>query len=267
LVDTEWLAANLARPGLRIVDLRSQPEYNSAHIPGSVCMSVESFRGVVAGVSSMLLPAELPARHFSLLGTDVDSVFVFVAGDKMQDATLCGMACERLGHDRYGVLDGGFAAWQAEKRELTTGLVDIAATVYPPRYDADAFTVGYRTVLDHLNRRDAVVIDVRPADYFTGRKSDEARAGHLPGAVNRPYTEDVVKTDAGIRFKTGAELARAYSALIPSRDARVILHCRTGHQASQTFFVLRRLLGYTNVLWYDAGWSEWAARPELPVEK
>jgi 3-mercaptopyruvate sulfurtransferase SseA len=45
----------------------------------------------------------------------------------------------------------------------------------------------------------------------------------------------------------------------------VIVHCRTGHQASETYFVLKRLLGYANVRWYDAGWTEWAARLELPI--
>lgn len=267
VVDTQWLAANLARAGLRIVDLRSQPEYNTAHIPGSVCLSMESFRGVVGGVSSMLLPVDVLARHFSLMGIGVDDVVVFVSGEKMQDATLAGMACERLGHRRYGILDGGWAQWQAEKRPMDTALPDIQASVYPVRRDADTFTVDDRTVLSHLNRRDAVVIDVRPTDYFTGKKSDEARPGHMPGAINRPYTEDVVKTDAVTRFKAVPDLAATYAALIPSKDALVIVHCRTGHQASQTFFVLRRLLGYTNVLWYDAGWSEWAARPELPVEQ
>jgi thiosulfate/3-mercaptopyruvate sulfurtransferase len=53
--------------------------------------------------------------------------------------------------------------------------------------------------------------------------------------------------------------------MIPSTNTEVIVHCRTGHQASQTFFVLKRLLGYPNVRWYDAGWTEWAARPELPI--
>ena len=67
-------------------------------------------------------------------------------------------------------------------------------------------------------------------------------------------------------LKPANDLAGAYARLIPSRDTKVIVHCRTGHQASQTFFVLRNLLGYTNVSWYDAGWSEWAARPELPAE-
>jgi thiosulfate/3-mercaptopyruvate sulfurtransferase len=66
-------------------------------------------------------------------------------------------------------------------------------------------------------------------------------------------------------LKPTRELAEAYAKLIPSTDAPVIIHCRTGHQASQTYFVLTRLLGYTRVRWYDAGWTEWAARSELPV--
>ena len=74
-----------------------------------------------------------------------------------------------------------------------------------------------------------------------------------------------MKTDQDVRFKPVSELAGAYEKIIPTRETPVIVHCRTGHQASQTFFVLKRLLGYKNVYYYDAGWTEWAARPELPV--
>ena len=175
------------------------------------------------------------------------------------------IALERVGHNLYLILDGGFGKWLAEGRPTDTALPSVAASEFPVDRFADHFTVDYQTVLQHMERRSAVIIDVRPAEYYSGTKSDEARAGHIPGALSRPYTEDVLASEKYKTLKPIDELRQAYSELIPSHDSTVIVHCRTGHQASQTFFVLKRLLGYRNVLWYDAGWTEWAARPELPV--
>ncbi|RJR34486.1 MAG: sulfurtransferase [Deltaproteobacteria bacterium] len=264
LVDPPWLARHLGQPWLKIIDLRSQPEYNSIHIPGSLRLDVESLRGLVNGVPSMLLPPALLAGQFSLLGIHPTDLLVFVSGGKFHDGTLAGMACERLGHRRYAILQGGMGAWLAAKQPLDARLPRVVPSRYPVS-SKDDFTVDYQRVLKAMQEKTTIILDVRPADYYHGKKTDEARAGHIPVAINRPYTEDLVKAEQQVRLKPVKELAGAYEKTISSRDTPVIVHCRTGHQASQTFFVLKRLLGYKNVYYYDAGWTEWAARLELPV--
>jgi len=206
------------------------------------------------------------AAQFSLLGLRASDSVVIVSGDKLYDTTLAGMAFERMGHMNYAVMNGGFAKWMQEGRPTDAALPVVTNSKYPLKTDADDFTVDFQAVVAQLGKPGVVIIDVRPTDYYTGKKSDEARAGHIPGAISRPFTEDLVSGSSKVvSFRPSTALAAAYGRIIPSKDTLVIVHCRTGHQASQTYFVLKRLLGYSNVRWYDAGWTEWAARPELPI--
>lgn len=263
LVSTAWLAENYDRPGVRVIDVRSGPDYSYSHVPGSVRIDMEGFRGVVGGVQSMLLPADMLAAQLSLLGVRPSDVAVVVPGGKLRDATLVGMALDRVGHARWGILEGGFDRWAAEKRPLTAALSHVEPTHYPVPAGPDGFTVDYRAVEAARGDGQTVILDSRPADYFSGEKSDEARPGHIPGAINRPYSEDLAENG---QLEPIGDLKATYEKLLPNRETPVIVHCRTGHQASQTYFVLKHVLGYKNVRWYDAGWTEWAALPDLPAE-
>ena len=80
-----------------------------------------------------------------------------------------------------------------------------------------------------MSSLETTILDTRPVSYFTGEKQDESRGGHIPGASNRPYSEDLVKIDGYITIKPGGDLEAIYEKLIPTKEMPVILHCRTGH--------------------------------------
>ncbi len=267
LIKTEWLAENLQHRELKIIDCRDQPDYNRNHIPNSISISPESFRGVVGGIPSMLFPSKILAEKLSLMGIlPTDTVVLVYGGDRIRDATLIGMVFDRLVHRRFGILEGGFDKWISEKRQTDAELPKITTTTYPSASEKDTFTLSADEVFSYMQKKVTKILDVRPVDYYTGKKSDEARAGHIPGALNRPFTEDLIKIDSFSTLRSISDLQTTYAKLIPLKETPVIVHCRTGHQASQTYFVLKYILKYKQVFWYGAGWTEWAVRKELPVK-
>jgi 3-mercaptopyruvate sulfurtransferase SseA len=263
LVSPTWLHARLGR--VAVLDTRGEPEFLAWHVPGAQRLDLTKIRTRTGKSEHLLIGDAELAAWFGNLGIDAATPVVFVADDRPHDATMAALALLRLGHRALAILEGGMLRWATERRPLTPDLVMPAAAVYTPRAGADDFTITAGELAPAVQRGAVKVLDVRPPDFFRGEKSTEARPGHIPGAVNRVYTEDLQRTADGRWLRPAAELRERYEALGLRPDDAIAVSCRTGHQASQTYFVLRYLLGYRNVKWYAGSWTEWAARPELPA--
>jgi thiosulfate/3-mercaptopyruvate sulfurtransferase len=210
----------------------------------------------------MLAPADDIAKALGRLGIRRgDTVIIY--DDRLRDATLMAVALERVGHKSFAVLHGGYPQWVKEGRPVTSEVPAVESVRYKAR-GRDRSTVDTDDVYKAVKKGKATVLDVRPAAYFTGEKSDEARPGHIPGAVNRPYEADVAPDSAA--WIDEPTLRDAYGGLGVEAGQPVIVHCRTGHQASQTYCLLKHILGYKDVKWFDASWMTWAARDDLPAE-
>jgi thiosulfate/3-mercaptopyruvate sulfurtransferase len=110
-------------------------------------------------------------------------------------------------------------------------------------------------------------VDARPHDQYVGEAGSQMRLGHLPGAVNHWWQDDLETAGFGRVFRSADSLRARYTAegIVPDRD--IILYCNSATEASHVFFVLKYLLGYPRVRIYAGSWTEWAGRSELPIER
>lgn len=285
LVDVGWVKANLDNPDVVILDVRSrisgssEKSYARGHIPGAVYSDYVTAGWRVKdanGTPGMLPSAEQLSKLIGGLGIDNDEHVVVVSrganGLEMGAATRVYWTFKVAGHDKVSVLDGGMAAWVAQRdpetgkpvNPLETGVVEPTSTTFnvDMREDMIATKEDVQQALDS----GVPVVDHRPTDQHLGvsKPGPVARAGTIPGALSVPETW-LTKNDRG-KMRSKTQLAKLHEAAGAPTSGKVINFCNTAHWATLGWFVNSELLGNEEAKVYDGSMIEWS-KTDLPMSR
>ncbi|MFI1971390.1 sulfurtransferase [Streptomyces cinnamoneus] len=265
---TQWASESAGERPPTLLDIRWQlggppgrPEYEAGHIPGAVYVDLDT---ELAG------PAGRRGRHplpdtgefgaaMRRAGVCADRPVVVYDGGQGWAAARAWWLLRWAGHRDVRVLDGGLAAWTARGGELASGAAKPVTegdfTPSPgalPLLDADGAAA--------LARR-GVLLDARAGERYRGEVEPiDPVAGHIPGAVSAPTTENVT---ADGHFRPPGELAGRFAALGAVPGAEVGVYCGSGVSGAHEVLALA-VAGVPAAL-YAGSWSEWSADPQRPV--
>ena len=267
LVSTQALATQLDDASWRIFDCRhdlAKPEageqaYRAAHIPNAQFLHLDrDLSGPVTG-SNGRHPLPDPATFAATLarrGVSNDSQVIAYDDSGGMFAVRLWWMLRWLGHDKVAVLDGGLPAWQSAGYALSERVPRVPPAVFSWR--AGELPVDGAYVQTHLAQPGMLLMDARGADRFRGENETlDPVAGHIPGAVNRPFRNNLV---ADGHFKPAAQLRREFEELLGEHPAQnTVCYCGSGVTACVDLLALHEA-GRPDAKLYPGSWSQWSRR-------
>ncbi|HHC4717474.1 TPA: 3-mercaptopyruvate sulfurtransferase [Escherichia albertii] len=272
-VGADWLAEHIDDPEIQIIDARMAPpgqedrnvaqEYLHGHIPGAVFFDIEALSDQTSPLPHMLPRPKTFAVAMRELGVNQDKHLIVYDEGNLFSAPRAWWMLRTFGVERVSILGGGLAGWQRDDLLLEEGPMELQEEEFNATFTPEA-VVKVTDVLLASHEKTAQIIDARPAARFNA-EVDEPRAGlrrgHIPGALNVPWTELVREGE----LKTTDELDAIFFSRGVSYDKPIIVSCGSGVTAAVVLLALATL-DVPNVKLYDGAWSEWGARTDLPVE-
>lgn len=273
LITTGDLAQHLDDSDFAIVDCRfaledpsrGEREYAAQHIRGAAYAHLDrDLSGPKSGRNGRhpLPSSEALVHTFSTLGINARTqVVAYGAETDMFPARLWWLL-RWMGHDRVAVLDGGINQWIAENRPVRSGVETRSAAQFTGAPHPELL-VDAEAVARLAHDRDWRVIDARAPERFRGdvEPIDKA-AGHIPGAVNAPFKNNL---EVSGRMRPAAELATAFARAIESTPpSRIVCYCGSGVSACHDLLAMEHA-GLHGAKLYAGSWSEWSSDPSRPV--
>ena len=273
LVSTEWLAAHLDDPNVRILDSSfKQPgitptaraDYDTGHIPGAVYFDIDDVAGPGTALPHMIPSQQRFAEKMAERGIgNSDRVIVYDANG-LSSAGRAWWMLRLFGHDNVALLDGGLPKWKREARPLETASPVVPSRRFNVRFNPDMVR-DKAALIANLSSHAELVVDARAAGRFDGSAEETwpgRRRGHIPGSRNLQF--DLVTDPQTRQLKSAEALAGLFAEAGVPLDARIVTSCGSGVTACALAFALH-LIGHPGAAIYDGSWSEWGLPDGPPI--
>jgi len=269
LVDTAWVAGHSNDPTVKIIEVDvDTASYDKGHIPGAIGWNWQT------QLNDRVRRDILDPRSFAELsraaGIRPDDTVIFYGDNNNWFAAWALWQFKYHGHKDVRLMNGGRKKWELEKRPLVTDAPKITPSDYPIPGTDESLRAYRDEVKSLLNTGKKNLVDVRSPDEFSGKviappgmTETAQRGGHIPGARSVPWSKTVNEDGS---FKPADDLRKLYTDAGVDLAKPTIAYCRIGERSSHTWFVLKYLLGVSDVKNYDGSWTEWGNLVGAPIE-